>query len=59
MFGLSAWHVLILGIILFVLWGGRLSNAMHGFGRSIGTADGRVNRFITPFWQRILRSLFR
>jgi Sec-independent protein translocase protein TatA len=58
-FGLSAWHILILAIVLFLLWGGRISDAMHGFGASIGRSDSRLNRFIPPLWQRVLRSLFR
>ena len=36
MFGLSMWHILIIGLVLLVLFGGRISNAMGEVGRSIG-----------------------
>ena len=59
MFGLSIWHLLIIGLVLFVLFGGRISDAMGAAGRSIGTNDGRTDRFVPPMLQRVLRALFR
>jgi len=59
MFGLSIWHVLIIGLVLLLLFGGRISDAMGQAGRSIGSNDGRADRFVPPLLQRILRALFR
>jgi hypothetical protein len=59
MFGLSIWHILIIGLVLFVLLGGRISAAMGEAGRSIGSNDGRADRFVPPLLQRVLRGLFR
>ena len=59
MFGLSIWHILIIGLVLLVLFGGRISNAMGEVGRSIWSNDGRADRFVPPLLQRILRALFR
>ena len=59
MFGLSIWHALIIGFVLFILFGGRISNAVGEVGRSIGSNDGRADRFVPPLLQRILRALFR
>jgi hypothetical protein len=59
MFGLSIWHVLIIGFVLLMLFGGRISDAMGEAGRSIGSNDGRADRFVPPLLQRILRAIFR
>jgi len=59
MFGLSIWHILIIGLVLFLLFGGRISDTMGEAGRSIGANDGRTDRFVPPLLQRILRALFR
>ncbi len=59
MFGLSIWHILIIGFVLLMLFGGRISDAMGEAGRSIGSNDGRADRFVPPLLQRILRALFR
>jgi hypothetical protein len=59
MFGLSIWHILIIGVVLLMLFGGRISDAMGEAGRSIGSNDGRADRFVPPLLQRILRALFR
>jgi hypothetical protein len=59
MFGLSIWHILIIGFVLFLLFGGRISDAMGKAGRSIGSNDGQTDRFVPPLLQRILRALFR
>ena len=59
MFGLSIWHILIIGVIVFLLFGGRLSDAMGEAGRSIAKNDGRTDRFVPPLLQRIIRTLFR
>ncbi len=59
MFGLSIWHILIIGLVLFVLFGGRISDAMGAAGKSIGSQDGKADGIVPPLLQRILRSLFR
>lgn len=59
MFGLSIWHILIIGLVVFLLLGGRISHAMGEAGGSIGKGDGRADRFVPPMLQRILRALFR
>ena len=59
MFGLGLWHILIIGIVLFLLFGGRISDAMGEVGKSIGSNDGRTDRFVPPLLQRVLRALFR
>jgi hypothetical protein len=59
MFGFSIWHILIVGLVLFLLFGGRISDAMGAAGKSIGSGDGKADRFVPPLLQRILRSLFR
>ena len=59
MFGLSIWHILIIELVLLVLFGGRISDAMGVVGRSIGSNDGRADRFVPPLLQQILRALFR
>jgi hypothetical protein len=63
MFGLSLWHIGLLLLIGFLLFGGRLSDLMGAAGKAvrqhgdeIGPAIG--NRFMPPFLQRILRVLF-
>ena len=59
MFGLSISHILIIGFVLLMLFGGRISDAMGEAGRSIGSNDGRADRFVPSLLQRILRALFR
>jgi mttA/Hcf106 family len=59
MFGLSIWHILIIGFVLLVLFGGRISDVMGEAGRSIGSGDGRADRFVPPLLQRILKMFFR
>ena len=59
MFGLGIWHILISGFVLLMLFGGRISDAMGEASRSIGSNDGRADRFVPPLLQRILRALFR
>jgi hypothetical protein len=59
MFGLSIWHILIIGFVLLVLFGGRISDVMGEAGRSIGSGDGRADRFVPPLLQRILKIFFR
>ena len=52
MFGLSIWHILIIGLVLLVLFGGRISYAIGEVGRSIGSNDGRADRFVPLLLQR-------
>jgi Sec-independent protein translocase protein TatA len=59
MFGLSIWHILIIGFVLLVLFGGRISDVMGDAGKSIGSGDGRVNQYVPPLLQKILRLVFR
>ena len=59
MLGLSVWHILVIGIVLFVLFGGSISALMGEAGRSIGSSDGRADRFVPPMLQRILKGFFR
>ncbi|MEO8301334.1 MAG: twin-arginine translocase TatA/TatE family subunit [Rhizomicrobium sp.] len=63
MFGLSFWHIGILLVIGFLLFGGRLSDLMGAAGRSLrqegGLAPMLGDRLLPPFLQRILRTLFK
>jgi hypothetical protein len=63
MFGLSIWHIVILLVIGFLLFGGRLSDLMGAAGKSLRKDDGLApmigNQFMPPLLQRILRALFR
>ncbi len=60
MFGLSLWHIALLLVIGFLLFGGKLSDLMGAAGKSLrqeGPALGA--RMLPPFWQRILQMLFK
>jgi hypothetical protein len=61
MFGLSFWHIAILAVIAFLLFGGRLSDLMGAAGRSMRQEDMAAlgSRFMPPFLQRIVRMLFK
>ena len=62
MFGLSVWHIVILAVIGFLLFGGRLSELMGAAGRSLRSGEGLTmigNRFLPPFLQQFLRTLFK
>jgi hypothetical protein len=63
MFGLSIWHIVILLVIGFLLFGGRLSDLMGAAGKSLRSDDGIApmigNRFMPPLLQRIVRTLFK
>lgn len=61
MFGLSVWHIVILAVILFLLFGGRLSELMGAAGKSLRPEDVTMigSRFMPPFLQRIVRMLFK
>jgi len=61
MFGLSYWHIGILLLIGFLLFGGKLSNLMGAAGRSLRSEDVTTigSRFLPPFLQRIVRMLFK
>ena len=61
MFGLSFWHIAILAVIGFLLFGGRISDLMGAAGRSLRSEDAAMlgSRFMPPFLQRIVRVLFK
>jgi hypothetical protein len=61
MFGLSFWHIGILLVIGFLLFGGKLSDLMGAAGRSLRQegVSGLSDRLLPPFWQRIVRTLFK
>ncbi|HKQ44249.1 MAG TPA: twin-arginine translocase TatA/TatE family subunit [Rhizomicrobium sp.] len=62
MFGLSAWHIVILLVVGFLLFGGKLSDLMGAAGRSLRSGEGLSmlgNRFLPPFLQQFLRALFK
>jgi hypothetical protein len=61
MFGLSVWHIVILLVIGFLLFGGRISDLMGAAGKSLRKEDGLAplgNQFMPPLLQRIVRMLF-
>ena len=63
MFGLSTWHIVILLVVGFLLFGGKLSDLMGAAGRSLRKEEGLApmigNQFMPPLLQRILRALFK
>jgi mttA/Hcf106 family len=63
MFGLSIWHIVILLVIGFLLFGGRISDLMGAAGKSLRSEDGLApmvgNQFMPPLLQRIVRMLFK
>jgi len=63
MFGLSVWHIVILLVIGFLLFGGRISDLMGAAGKSLRQEDGLApmigSRFMPPLVQRIVRMLFK
>lgn len=58
MFGLSIWHLLIIGVVAFLLFGGRLSDLMGAAGKSLRTGEGPASRFIPPVVPKIIKMLF-
>lgn len=61
MFGLSFWHIGILLVIGFLLFGGRLSDLMGAAGKSLRSEDATAigSRFMPPLLQKIVRLLFK
>ena len=61
MFGLSFWHIGILLVIAFLLFGGRISDLMGAAGKSLRQEDVASigSRFMPPFLQKIVRMLFK
>ena len=61
MFGLSFWHIGILLVIGFLLFGGKLSDLMGAAGRSLRSEDVTTigSRFMPPFLHRIMRMLLK
>jgi hypothetical protein len=60
MFGLSVWHIVILLVIGFLLFGGRISDLMGAAGKSLRKEEGLAlgSQFMPPLLQRIVRMLF-
>jgi hypothetical protein len=58
MFGLSIWHLLVIGVVLFLLFGGRISNLMGAAGKNIRTGEGPFSRFIPSIIPKIIKMLF-
>ena len=61
MFGLSIWHIVIVLVVVFLLFGGRLSDLMGAAGRHLRSEDVPKlgQKFLPPVVQRILRVFFR
>ena len=61
MFGLSFWHIAVLLVIAFLLFGGRISDLMGAAGKSLRQEDVTAigSRFMPPFLQKIVRLLFK
>ena len=63
MFGLSIWHIAIIVVVVFLLFGGRLSDLMGAAGKSLRSEQNLLPRlsqqFLPPFLQKILSVLFR
>jgi TatA/E family protein of Tat protein translocase len=62
-FGLSIWHIAIIVVVVFLLFGGRLSDLMGAAGKSLRSEKSLLPRlsqqFLPPFLQKILSVLFR
>jgi len=62
-FGLSIWHIAIIVVVVFLLFGGRLSDLMGAAGKSLRSEQNLLPRlsqqFLPPFLQKILSVLFR
>ncbi len=58
MFGLSFWHLLIIGVVVFLLFGGRIFNLMGAAGKSLRTGEGPASRYIPPIIPKIIKMLF-
>jgi len=62
-FGLSIWHIAIIVVVIFLLFGGRLSDLMGAAGRSLRSEQNLLPRlsqqFLPPFLQKILSVFFR
>jgi len=63
MFGLSFWHIAILVVIAFLLFGGKISHLMGAAGKSLrqdgGLAPMLGNQFLPPALQRIIKLFFK
>jgi len=64
MFGLSFWHIGILLLLAFLLFGGRLSDLMGAAGKGLREHGDEIvptigNRLMPPFLQRIVQILFK
>jgi TatA/E family protein of Tat protein translocase len=63
MFGLSIWHIVILLVIAFLLFGGRLSDLMGAAGKGLREHGDEImpsvgNRLMPPFLRRVVQILF-
>ena len=61
MFGLSFWHIAVMAVIGFLLFGGRLADLMGAAGKSLRSEDTAMidSRLMFPFLQRIVRMLYK
>jgi hypothetical protein len=63
MFGLSFWHIAVLVVVAFLLFGGKISDLMGAAGRNLRSRDGIApmigNQFLPPMLQRILKLFFK
>ena len=64
MFGLSFWHIAILALLFFLLFGGKLSDLMGAAGKTLRQESDQIvptlgNRLMPPFLQRIVQVLFK
>jgi TatA/E family protein of Tat protein translocase len=58
MFGLSIWHLLVIGVVVFLLFGGRIADLMRAAGKSVRTGEGPASRLIPPIIPKIIKLLF-
>ena len=58
MFGISVWHLLIIGVVVFLLFGSRIFNLMGAAGKSLRTGEGPASQFIPAIIPKIIKMLF-
>jgi len=57
MLGLSIWHLLVIGVVVCLLFGGRIADLMKAAGMSIRTGEGPASRFVPPVIPKIIKLL--
>jgi Sec-independent protein translocase protein TatA len=58
MFGLSIWHIVVIGVVVFLLFGGRISSLMGAAGKSLRSGEGPVSQVVPSIIPRIIKTLF-